>query len=73
MAANKFEILKDLNFCKELMDRMVEGVNNNAHDQYLSYRTVVQNDIIRLRRELNNVRRKLDWDYGFSLENEKEE
>lgn len=65
MAANKNEILKDLKFCKELMDRMVENANNN--ESYLSYRTVVQNDIIRLRRELNNVKRKLDWDYGFGL------
>lgn len=70
MATNKTEILKDLKFCKELMDRIVESANNN--DSYLSYRTVVQNDIIRLRRELNNVRRKLDWDYGFGLRNEKE-
>lgn len=61
---NKKDVIKDIQFCKELMDRLLKdakkyekaGLYDNKH-------TVLQADIIRLRRELNNVRKKLDWDY----------
>lgn len=66
MSAKKETILKDLNFCKELMDRLVDATNHmyddNDYNSTWCY-TVIQSDIIRLRRELNNVKKKLDWDY----------
>ena len=62
---SKKEILSDLKFCKELMDRLMIYAEKNYQDDYSygSNHTVIQNDIIRLRRELNEVNRKLDWDY----------
>jgi hypothetical protein len=58
----KTEIMKDLKFCQELMDRLVEFVDKNCieHAYYLEKHTVVQNDIIKLRRELSEVRKKLE-------------
>ena len=67
MSASKKEILKDLMFCKDLMDRLVEEEKERKEQEkpwYNDYHTVIQSDIIRLRRELNKVRQKLDWDYG---------
>ena len=64
---SKKEILKDMEFCQELMNRLVDYTKKNYDDTY-SYggkHTVIQNDIIRLRRELNNLNRKLDWDYEW--------
>lgn len=62
---SKKEILTDLKFCKELMDRLITYAEKNYSDDYSygSNHTVIQNDIIRLRRELNEVRQKLDWYY----------
>lgn len=58
----KTEIMKDLKFCQELMDRLVKFADENCkeHTYYLEHSTVLQNDIIRLRRELNEVRKKLE-------------
>lgn len=64
---SKKEILKDLKFCKDLMDRLVAFAEKNYSDDY-SYRskhTSIQQDIIRLRRELNNINHKLEWDYNW--------
>ena len=62
----KKELMKDLKFCQDLMNRLVDNANNvyDADKWYQSNHTVVQTDIIRLRRELNNVRKKLEWYYG---------
>ena len=62
---NKKEILNDLKFCKQLMDRLVEFANSKYSDNhsYGSGHTTIQADITRLRRELMNVSHKLDWDY----------
>lgn len=49
----KENLMTDLAFCKALMDRLVAYAD--THDNH----TVVQNDIIRLRRELNEIRIKL--------------
>lgn len=60
---NKTEVMKDLKFCQELMDRLVEFADKhyiNKESLWECNHTVLQNDIIRLRRELNEVRRKLD-------------
>lgn len=63
MNASKEEITKDLKFCKELMDRLVKYTENNYNN--LGYNgSVIKDDIKRLRRELNNVSHKLEWDYG---------
>ena len=63
--APKKEIIKDIKFCKELMDRLVILTEKTYNDDfsYGSNHTTIQADIIRLRRELNNLRCKLDWNY----------
>ena len=64
------EIVSDIRFCKELMDRLVTSAENMGVTYWDAKHTVIQNDIIRLRRELNSVRRKLDsFDYKWG-ENE---
>ena len=63
---NKKVLISDLKFCKELMDRLVEYANNNYESENWmnNNHTVIQNDIKRLRRELNEVNKKLVWNYG---------
>ena len=54
----KVEILNDLLFCQSLMNRLIERAKK-MKDNDCSWNdghTVLQNDIIRLRRELNDVR-----------------
>lgn len=53
----KKEIMTDLKFCKELMDRLVRYTEDNFSDErsWQSNHTVIQNDITRLRRELMSV------------------
>lgn len=59
----KKEIMSDLKFCKELLDRLIEYTDDNYNDSnsYASNHTVIQNDIVKLRRELMSVSHKLDW------------
>ena len=64
MSAKKSEILKDLKFCQELMNRLVKSAEKMGNTKYLCGHTKVQSDIIRLRRELNEVREKMDWNYS---------
>lgn len=61
MKLKKEEMMKDLKFCQELMNRLVEFADE-CHTSYwhIEKSTVIQNDIIRLRRELNEVRKKLE-------------
>lgn len=66
MSANKKEIIKDLTYCRESLDRIIEFAKRELNETtYMLYgrRTVIQSDIIKLRRELNEVRRKLDGDF----------
>ena len=58
----KLELVKSLQFCKALMDKLVAdaGSKYNDTDYYNSNYTVICNDIIRLRRELNEVRERLE-------------
>ena len=71
MSADKKEIMADLKFCKELMDRLYHYADK-TYGSDVPRSTVIQNDIIRLRRELMNVSKKLAYDYdgydydGFS-------
>ena len=69
MAADRKEIIKDLEFCQELCKRLVEmAKETDVGDQrWIDHHTVLQDDIKRLRRELNLVRQKLDWDYKLEL------
>ena len=64
MSVDKKQIVKDIQFCKELMDRLFKDAKKyEKSGLYDDKHTVLQADIIRLRRELNDVRKKLDWDY----------
>lgn len=58
----KVQIYNDLLFCQILMSKLIERAQKmKDHDSYWDDgHTVLQNDIIRLRRELNNVRIKCD-------------
>ena len=60
------EIKKDVKFCKALMDKLVSDVDKleNTNYGYVPGYTAIQNDIIRIRRELNEVRKSFDWNYG---------
>ncbi len=64
---SKKEIMSDLKFCKELMDRLIKYADNeyNPEHSYDSKHTVLQEDIVRLRRELMSVHHKLNWNYGW--------
>lgn len=64
MSVDRKQIVKDIQFCKELMDRLLKDAKKHEKSgRYDDKHTVLQSDIIRLRRELNEVRKKLDWDY----------
>ncbi len=61
MTVDKKQIVKDIKFCQELMDRLVETAKKYEEETFwLDKHTVLQADIIRLRRELNEVRKKID-------------
>ena len=65
MSATKEEIIADLKYCKESLDRIVKYTERNYKDSLLdNHHTVIQADIIKLRRDLNEVNHKLNWDYG---------
>lgn len=59
----KAELIKELRFCKELLQRLEEYAIAHYSDNHIyNQHTVIQNDIIRLRRELNEIRIKLgEW------------
>ena len=64
MTVDKKDVVKDIRFCTELMDRLLKDAKTYEEASlYDDKHTVLQADIIRLRRELNEVRKKLDWDY----------
>lgn len=64
MSASKNEILKDLNYCKESLDRIIKHTEKYYGEKYSSHHTVIQADIIKLRRELNEINKKFAWEYG---------
>lgn len=66
MSAPKKEIIKDLQYCKESLDRIIKHTENyyNGERYYNNNHTVIKNDIIKLRRELNEINKKLAWEYG---------
>ena len=61
MGVDKKQIVKDIQFCKELMDRLVEDTKRYEKEAFWQDKhTVLQADIIRLRRELNEIRKKME-------------
>lgn len=65
MSASKKEIMTDLKYCKESLDRIIKYADKNYEDDsYYTHHTVIQADIIKLRRELNEINHKFAWDYG---------
>ena len=66
MSASKKEIMKDLTYCRESLDRIIELAKRELNETSVFFygkRTVIQSDIIKLRRELNEIRLKLDGDF----------
>lgn len=60
----KFLIKKDVDFCKVLMDRLYDDLKEycSKEDAYYSDgHTVIQADIKRLRRELSNLYKELNY------------
>ena len=56
----KKDIVRDLKFCVILADKLVKTAENLKETPYTIYgKTPLENDITRLRRELNTVNRKL--------------
>ena len=64
MSATKNEIIKDLNYCKESLDRIIKHTEKYYGGNYGNHHTVIQADIIKLRRELNEINKKFAWEYG---------
>ena len=65
MSATKKEIMADLKYCKESLDRIIRYAEKSYEDNSsYSHYTVIQADIIKLRRELNEINHKFAWDYG---------
>lgn len=64
MSATKKEIIKDLQYCKESLDRIIKYTENYYGGDYTNHHTVIQADIIKLRRELNEINKKFAWEYG---------
>ena len=63
MSATKKEIMSDLKYCRESLDRIIKYAGREYED-YGGHHTVIQNDIIKLRRELNEINHKFEWNYG---------
>ena len=71
---SKKDLMRDLKFCQELASRLVDFADKNyTNDLWTNHHTVIQADVIRLRRELNIVRQKLDWDWGRKYDNTRED
>lgn len=65
MSATKKEIISDLKYCKESLDRIIRYAEKSYEDTtYYNHHTVIQADIIKLRRDLNEINHKFAWEYG---------
>jgi len=64
MSASKKEILSDLKYCKESLERIIKYANREYEKRWGNHHTVIQNDIIKLRREPNEINHKFEWNYG---------
>lgn len=63
MSATKKEILSDLKYCRESLERIIK-YTNREYERWGNHYTVIQSDIIKLRRELNEINHKFEWNYG---------
>lgn len=57
------EIKKQTGFCKELADRLYCDTCDYIRVGHRYPHTQIQNDIIRLRRELSELSKMFSWDY----------
>lgn len=58
---SKEQLLKDLNYCKDSLERLIEYAEKQKDEYHsVSKRTAIENDIIKLRRELNEIRVSLN-------------
>lgn len=58
----KSQLINDLEFCKRMLEKIIESAkeNYNDNDPWGSRKSVIANDIKHLRRELNEIRKKVD-------------
>lgn len=58
---DKKQLLNDLIYCKDSLERLI-GYAEKQKDEYhtVSKHTAIENDIIKLRRELNEIRVSLN-------------
>lgn len=61
--ATEEEIKKQNVFCKQLADRLYVDTVAFKWTNYTTNHTRIQNDIVRLRRELNELSKMFNWDY----------
>lgn len=59
--ATEEEIKKQNDFCKQLADRLHCDIDNFAWDCGRDNHTRIQNDIVRLRKELNTLSKMFNW------------
>lgn len=63
MFIDRTELLADLKYCKDSLSRIIKYTERNYSAIYGANHTVIQKDIIKLRRDLNEVNLKLNWYY----------
>lgn len=67
MRASNKDTINQANFCGLLMERLRRDVNQSVADSNSEYTvpnvTRLQADIVRLRRELNDLNKMLEWRY----------
>lgn len=57
----KKQLLKDLNYCKDSLKRLISYAEQQEDENgIVTHYTTISNDIIRLRRELNEIRVRLN-------------
>lgn len=61
--ATEKEIDNQNKFCKQLADRLYVDTDNFTFLKSPDNHTRIQNDIVRLRRELNVLSQMFEWDY----------
>lgn len=58
---NGKQITEQAKFCKELAIRLEESIKINTGEKVVNNYTQINNDIVRLRRELNTLHNYLKW------------
>ncbi|MEE1352134.1 MAG: hypothetical protein UHM23_08835 [Clostridia bacterium] len=63
MADNRKQVKEQMKFCKELMNRLDKSIADNVNEDSswwgIRNHSQMQNDIVRLRRELNTLNKLL--------------